>query len=57
MKVIVNMVALALSLAMHGTSSNSVYMHELRGEAVVSSQFKPFHRGNQTLTHSFSVTI
>ena len=57
MKVIVNMVALALSLAMYGTSSNSVYMHELCGEAVVSSQFKPFHWGNQTLSHSFSVTI
>ena len=57
MKVIVNMVALALSLAMYGTSSNSIYMHELHVEAVVSSQFEPFHQGNQTFTHSFSVTM
>ena len=57
MKVIVNVVALALSLAMYGTSSNSVYMHELCIEAVVSSQFKPFHQGNQTFAHSFSITI
>ena len=52
MKVIVSIVALALSLAMDGTSS-SVYAYELRGGAVVSSQFEPFHRRNQTLTHSF----